>query len=277
MKVLCENNMNYGAATNLINCLNRVAHVAVLGDATNMAKALNEFKPDLLLIKSQNVDAVVNMYCKQNNAKVVAFGDSDVNPYADMVFTNNVNLAKDQDKVFIDVPLSDLNVLNRRDTSVEKLDTSIFVSSNINNTCLVDFLCRNYNVKVYGDVKIKSPKYLGKVTVDEKIEILNQSKFVIDFGTYDYINGLLLEAYPILYTENETSSQYVKFDNMISLIDTLEYVYNNEDIVQQNLLSLKNEFMLNSNYDLTIGLLNKLNFDKEAQTLTNIKEDIIQC
>jgi len=277
MKVLCENNMNYGAATNLINCLNRVAHVAVLGDATNMAKALNEFKPDLLLIKSQNVDAVVNMYCKQNNAKVVAFGDSDVNPYADMVFTNNVNLAKDQDKVFIDVPLSDLNVLNRRDISVEKLDTSIFVSSNINNTCLVDFLCRNYNVKVYGDVKIKSPKYLGKVTVDEKIEILNQSKFVIDFGTYDYINGLLLEAYPILYTENETSSQYVKFDNMISLIDTLEYVYNNEDIVQQNLLSLKNEFMLNSNYDLTIGLLNKLNFDKEAQTLTNIKEDIIQC
>ena len=277
MKVLCENNMNYGAATNLINCLNRVAHVAVLGDATNMAKALNEFKPDLLLIKSQNVDAVVNMYCKQNNAKVVAFGNSDVNPYADMVFTNNVNLAKDQDKVFIDVPLSDLNVLNRRDTSVEKLDTSIFVSSNINNTCLVDFLCRNYNVKVYGDVKIKSPKYLGKVTVDEKIEILNQSKFVIDFGTYDYINGLLLEAYPILYTENETSSQYVKFDNMISLIDTLEYVYNNEDIVQQNLLSLKNEFMLNSNYDLTIGLLNKLNFDKEAQTLTNIKEDIIQC
>ena len=277
MKVLCENNMNYGAATNLINCLNRVAHVAVLGDATNMAKALNEFKPDLLLIKSQNVDAVVNMYCKQNNAKVVAFGDSDVNPYADMVFTNNINLAKDQDKVFIDVPLSDLNVLNRRDTSVEKLDTSIFVSSNINNTCLVDFLCRNYNVKVYGDVKIKSPKYLGKVTVDEKIEILNQSKFVIDFGTYDYINGLLLEAYPILYTENETSSQYVKFDNMISLIDTLEYVYNNEDIVQQNLLSLKNEFMLNSNYDLTIGLLNKLNFDKEAQTLTNIKEDIIQC
>ena len=125
MKVLCENNMNYGAATNLINCLNRVAHVAVLGDATNMAKALNEFKPDLLLIKSQNVDAVVNMYCKQNNAKVVAFGNSDVNPYADMVFTNNVNLAKDQDKVFIDVPLSDLNVLNRRDTSVEKLDTSI--------------------------------------------------------------------------------------------------------------------------------------------------------
>ena len=160
---------------------------------------------------------------------------------------------------------------------IQKLDTSIFVSSNINNTCLVDFLCRNYNVKVYGDVKIKSPKYLGKVTVDEKIEILNQSKFVIDFGTYDYINGLLLEAYPILYTENETSSQYVKFDNMISLIDTLEYVYNNEDIVQQNLLSLKNEFMLNSNYDLTIGLLNKLNFDKEAQTLTNIKEDIIQC
>ncbi len=74
MKVLCENNIDFNVFRNLIDNIKTVSNIATIGDINNIAKALNEFKPDLVLLKAENITSIVQAYCDKNNIKLKILG-----------------------------------------------------------------------------------------------------------------------------------------------------------------------------------------------------------
>ena len=163
MKVLSEN-LSYNIFHDLIKNLGKITNIAMINDTAQVAKALNEIGPDLVILSEQNMSGIVKAYCDKNNVKVICFSSqNEKNTNADLTFN-----------VSDDVSRANLEVLNFKEDT-EKKDISVFVNHE-GQKFLVDFLCKNYNVKIYGKVYINSPRYLGIPTELEKYEILNRSK-----------------------------------------------------------------------------------------------------
>ena len=257
MKVLCENNIDFNIFRNLMDNLKKIANIATIGDMNNIAKALNEFQPDLLLLKTENITGVVQAYVKKNNVKVISFGE-DQKKDADMTFLTNV-----------DIPRANLDVLEYKN-NVDKIDISVFMNHERQRS-FAEFLCQNYNVKVYGNIKINSPKYLGNISVIEKYEILNKSKISITFSGLDFYDSVLLDTYPIVFN-TEKSDIFSSFNNLISLSECLDNVINNN--ISYDIDILKNNIKNDNSLTFTINTLQQLGFQEETLKLNKILQEI---
>ena len=263
MKVLCER-IDSHICRNLVDNLKKIGHIGVIEKIDNIAKALNEYQPDLLILRTENITGVVQAYCQNNNVKLIGFGEGQ---NADIVFSRSQ-----------DVLLPTLDVLSFKDESVDKLDISVFVE-NENQRLIADFLAKNYNVKIYGPIKINSPKYLGIPTDIEKYEILNKSKFFIDLGTYNSYDAVLLGTYPIIYSNQNMAEEYKTFENLVDLVEIIESLDDNEteDAVRNNLNTLTLEFKKQNSTTFTIDVLKTLGFVSETIKLEENLNDWITC
>ena len=124
------------------------------------------------------------------------------------------------------------------------------------------FLCKNYNVKVYGQ-KINSPRYLGQLTMIEKYEVINKSKVCIVFNEIDEYESVLLDTPTIMYNRD--------FDNIVSLIECLD----NMSVAE--LLNKKEYYKENNDITLSISILNELGFKEEAKQLEIILKETLVC
>ena len=246
-------------------------------DETKLLKALNEIKPNILFITKDDWSSAVKAYKDINNCKVVMFAD-EILDNVDFTITNNISLVN-MLNTHLDLVLADLQIMQFLDKSVDKTDISIFINQDTDiDTYIIDFLCKNYNVKIYGNKKINSPRYLGIPSEMEKIEILNKSKFVIDFGTYDYLNAILLGCYPVVYTNIEVPLEFTPFSNLVSLDEAMNYITDdsNTENIKSKLSSLYGHFLQSNNYlDALTQILNTLSYTEEIQNLLKIKGDII--
>lgn len=235
MKVLLESSDAPFTAKVFINNLKEVANIAEINDQSQIAKALNEFKPDLLILKKDSINATVKFFCDNNNVKII-------------------ELESFEDKI---VPI--IGVVRFKE-EVEKKDISI-LANNPNQKLFVDFLSKNYNVKVYGQ-KINSPRYLGQLTMIEKYEVINKSNLCIVFNEVDEYESILLDTPAIMYNRD--------FHNIVSLIECID------DISKIKLLDKKESYKDNNDITLSISILNKLEFKEEAKQLeTTLKETLV--
>ena len=235
MKVLLESSDAPFTAKVFINNLKEVANIAEINDQSQIAKALNEFKPDLLILKKDSINATVKFFCDNNNVKII-------------------ELESFEDKI---VPI--IGVVRFKE-EVDKKDISI-LANNPNQKLFVDFLSKNYNVKVYGQ-KINSPRYLGQLTMIEKYEVINKSKLCIVFNEVDEYESILLDTPAIMYNRD--------FHNIVSLIECID------DIPKIKLLDKKESYKDNNDITLSISILNKLEFKEEAKQLeTTLKETLV--
>jgi hypothetical protein len=278
-KVLVNDKIDSRVLKKTFPYMQQLFEIVVLNkdDETDLLKALNQTKPSILFIKEENWSNAIKAYKNMNNCKVVMFADK-ILDNVDYTVTNNISLAGTPN-VHLDLVLADLQVINFLDKTIEKTDVSIFINEDTDiETYMIDFLCKNYNVKIYGNKKINSPKYLGIPSDMEKIEILNQSKVVIDFGTYDYMNAILLGCYPMVYTNTEVPLDFTPFSNLVSLDEAMSYITDdsNAEDIKNKLASLYGHFLQRDNYlsGLT-DIFNTLGYTKETQTLFEIKGDII--
>lgn len=258
MKVLAESNLNYNIAHNLIPNLRKVGNVGVANDITNIAKALNDFQPNIVILKEENITNVVKVYCKKNNVKIISFGESE-NKDADITFLTSA-----------DIPRANLEVLEYKNHA-DKTDISVFVNHE-GQKLFAEFLCKNYNVKVYGNIKINSPRYLGHISITEKYEILNKSKISIAFNGLDFYDSVLLDSYPIVFN-TERSNMFSSFNNLISLSKCLDDVINNN--ITYDINSLKNNIKHDNSLIFTINILQQLGFKQQALKLNEILEEIV--
>ena len=236
MKVLLEISDAPYTAKIFINNLKEVANIAEIKDKSQIAKALNEFKPDLLILKKENINATVKFFCDDNNVKIIDL-DS---------FENKI------------VPIIGVT---RFKEEVDKKDISI-LANNPNQKLFVDFLSKNYNVKVYGQ-KINSPRYLGQLTMIEKYEVINKSKVCIVFNEIDEYESVLLDTPTIMYNRD--------FDNIISLIECID----NMSVTE--LLNKKEYYKENNDIALSINILSELDFKEEAKQLEIILKETLVC
>lgn len=265
MKVLCENNIDFNIFRNLMDNLKKIANIATIGDMNNIAKALNEFQPDLLLLKTESITGVVQAYVNKNNVKVIGFGDmKNADVVADIVFPKSLDILKPN----IDVV--------RFKEDVDKHDISVFIH-NPEQAFMADFLAKNYNVKIYGRFKINSPRYLGAYNDIEKYEIINKSKFLIDFGSYDLYDAILLDTYPIIFTNYNVAEQYKCFDNIVSLMECMEYIEDqtNSSEINDKLNKLQNEFYKENSFTFTIDTLYQLGLEEQAKKLEDTLEEAV--
>lgn len=257
MKILCQDSIDYMVFRNILDNLRMVFDIKVIQDMSHISKALNEVSPDLLLLKSEDITGIVTAYCKKNKTKLIAFGD---HTDADMVFKKELDMLR-----------PNINTMSFKDKNIEKSGISVFVDKQ-SGKLVADFLAKNYNVKIFGNVKINSPKYLGVPSQVEKYEILNSSKYIIDLGTYDLYDGVLLDTYPLVYTNFNLDPAYKQFDNLVSLTECLDYIQdiNNEEEIQSNLDVLKNSFFKENSTTFTIEILNVLGFSQESEALNTM-------
>jgi len=267
MKILCENGINYLTFKNIINNLRKVYEIKVIGDINNIAKALNDVQPELLLLKTESITGIVQAYSQKNNVKIIGFGDtnnSDV--VADIVINKSTDILR-----------PDIDTVSFKEYNTEKSGISVFVD-NEESKFMADFLAINYDVNIFGKVKINSPKYLGIPTDIEKYEILNQSKYLIDLGSYDLYDAILLDTYPIVYTNHNLSKEYTTFHNLITLTNCMDFINvgeNTDMVVKDNLNTLKSEFKKENSTTFTIELFNNLGFEKEAEILNIMLQENI--
>ena len=250
-----------------------IAQIAQVQDANEIPKALNEFKPDLMILQSNLIDNVVKAYCDQNKAKVIAYGKPSENADINIVINEYLTHAN----AYPDAPRPQLHTLTFLDESKEKKDISVFVGRE-NEALFANFLAKNYNVKIYGNVKIASPKYLGMISEEEKYEIINKSKIVIDLGAYHFHDATLLGAYSIIYTDMDLPHYFTTFDNLVSLSSQIEFATNieNRSILDSNMIHLKNQCYHNNDLSFVITTLNSIGFKDEAEKLIAILNNILE-
>jgi len=265
MKLLAENGLQHSpSCISIIQYSKKLGDAAVINDIGQIAKALNEFKPNILILREENITDVIRAYRDKYNLKIIAYGSTYPEcPYADLTLQTN-----------LDYPLTNLDVLTYRE-DVEKTDVSVFVNDPI-FAFLAEFLAKNYNVKVYGSVKINSPKYLGHTTDVEKYEILNKSKQSIVFNLVDMHESITLGAYPIAYSTSKLDT-IKTFDNMISLMSCMEFVsdeLHNSKLIEDLLSDLQNKQLEHNSLTFVIDTLQTLGFKEEANKLLLTLEEI---
>ena len=224
----------------------------MLGREAQVAKALNEVAPDLLILSEENISSTVKAYCSNNNVKLVCFSNKEEDDnYADLTFDINQ-----------DVSRANLEVLKFKEDT-EKKDISVFINHE-SQRFLADFLCKNYDVKIYGNIYISSPRYLGIPTELEKYEILNRSKFSICFNQKDIFDSILLDTYPVVYSERSHAS-LPTFNNAVSLVEIME-----DELDDSNVYRLKSTLKSDNSLTFTIDALQQLGFKEEVTKLNSI-------
>jgi hypothetical protein len=253
MKVLCENNIRSLSFNNIIQNIQHKYSIGVINDVKNTAKSLNDFQPDLLVLRAENIDSVVKAYCHKNNTKLISVGEEEK---GDITF----NQATER-------PLPNLKIIDFKE-NVDKTDTSVFIN-HPEFTFLANFLAKNYNVKIYGNVKINHPQYLGEITDVDFYEILNRSKFSVVFSPVNIYDSVLLDTYPIAYHPNQIESCKT-FNNLISLADCMDNIL--ED--KSDIVTLKNQILRDNSTTFTISVLERLGFYEEAGEFRQDLEEI---
>lgn len=250
MRILCENIPN-NTFTTLIGNLRTVGDVGVIKDSDNIAKAMNEFKPHILILKEESINGIVKAYSDKNNVKIISFGTGE---------KGDINL-----QINVDIPMANVDVATFKEVTDNKNDTSVF-SNNDGEKFISEFLCRNYNVNAYGHVKINSPRYLGMVNNIEKYEILNRSKISVVFNLKDAFDSVLLDTYPIVYGPKELG--FKTFQNMVSLMEVIESI-EKETNLQDKIDLLKSEIKIKNSHTFTRDILSQLGFNEEATQIHN--------
>ena len=62
MKVLTQSNIPSSLPAHINACLGKVGQVGVIKDVNQLPKALNEYKPELLILESKYIDGIVKAY-----------------------------------------------------------------------------------------------------------------------------------------------------------------------------------------------------------------------
>jgi len=262
MKILAEGNLNYNQSQALFQNVSKIGHLGVISDMSNIAKALNDFQPDLLILKEENIDGIVKAYCNKNNVKLICFGVNPEHKDADITFLTQ-----------LDVQLPNVDVLGFKEDT-DKSGISVFIN-NPAQKFLGEFLCQNYNVKLYGPVKINHPRYLGLTNNIEKYEILNHSKFSIVFNGFDVFDSALLDTYPIAYSESNINNVKT-FNNLVSLMGCMEFIQENgalEMMREDQINMLKSHVKQHNSLVFTRDTLNQLGFTTEAEQLNNMLQE----
>lgn len=255
MRILCEN-IPSNTFTTLIDNLRVVGDIGVIKDPNNIATAMNEFKPHILILKEENIDGVVKAYSDKNNVKIISFGTGQ---------KGDINL-----QINVDIPMANVDVATFKETT-DKNDISVF-SNNEGEKFISEFLCKNYNVNAYGHAKINSPRYLGMVNNIEKYEVLNRSKISVVFNLKDAFDSVLLDTYPIVYGPKELG--FKTFQNMVSLMEVVESI-DDETNLQDQIDLLKSEIKLKNSHTFTRDILSQLGFNEEATQIHNALQEKI--
>ena len=270
MKVLYQDNLG-NTSQYFKKYLAYTGEAALLQNTSEIAKALNQFKPNLLILKSEIIDNTVKAYCKKNEAKIISYGKPNNNADINIVINEYLGAANS----YPDAPKPQLDILKFKD-NCKKTDISVFIGRD-KEIFLANFLDKNYNVKIYGNVKIQSPRYLGMITDQDKYEILNKSKIIIDLGAYHFHDAILLDTYPLIYTSMDVPHYFNKFDNLVSLTSQMEFLTDKENrsMLDSNMIHLKNQCYKYNDLSFVISVLKSLNFKEESTILENILYDIL--
>ena len=256
MKILTQSNIPSNLPAHINPYLGKVGHVGVVKDVNQLPKALNEYNPELLILESKYIDGIVKAYKDKNNVKVISFGE---NTHADIVIDKSTQLAH----------LEALNFKN--DTA--KTDVSVFCNRP-EHVFITQFLCNNYNVKAYGPVKIRSPRYLGHISDIDKYEILSKSKISVTFDLLDACSSILLDTVPITHA-SVNSFDFKTFTNLVSLMETLEHVQKS-DSLSDYVGDVKSKIKSNNAFSFTINMLQQLGFTKQAEKLNIDLEEMFK-
>ena len=274
MRTLCQSNLPYQSASAFYKNLSVVSEVAIMNDMSQLEKAMLEFKPDLMLLDCEHITPSVKAFCSKNKTKLIGFGND--NNGVDILITKEISVLHNGDNILLDVKFPTLELLTYRDRSIDKKDISVFVNDS-SYTFIVDFLCKNYNIKVYGGLKINSPQYLGIPSEIDKYEIYNKSKYVIDFSSQSQADTVLLDAYPIIQSDVILDDRVLSFNTLIDLVSIMDTISEegSYDSLSTKLESLKQDMINNSDVDFTDNFLSRLGFN--TQDLKEEKGELLSC
>ena len=262
MKMLTQADMPYPTSRDINVAASRIGPLAAIKDMTQLAKAINEYQPDVLVLEEKYIDGMVQAYREQNKAKIISFGTQADNPKADIT----IDITKD-------IPKPNLDALGFKE-DVEKTDISVFCDDE-KVAFLATFLCSNYKVKAYGPIKLNSPRYLGNVSPVDKYEILNRSKVAITFNAVDAQDSILLGAYPLSYSREDLFTR--SFNNLVTLTQCMDDVCHEDTFngMKENIKNVKDVFKSDNTITSVIEIFKKLGFNEQVSELNAVLEEML--
>lgn len=259
MKVLCEDNIPSRSVRYLQDNFTKLGDFGVIREMNEISKALNAFQPNILVLTSKNITPIVRAYSDRNNAKIICIDQVPHN-------AAHYNILPHED-----IARANLGTLEFQE-DVDKTDISVFLT-NEGQKFIAEFLCVNYNVKVYGPVKINHPRYLGHITTVDKYDVMNKSQYSIVFDGSDAFDSILLGSYPVIYSTIPLTHK--TFTNMVSLTDCMEYIENesNTNEINNQMSDLKDQLKTNNSISFTRDILKQLGLPQQAEELNNILKE----
>jgi len=271
MKVLCEIVEGYSNFKDIMDSIRYVStSVSAMANPKDPIKPLIQTNPDLLIMSQGNFSPEVKAYCDKNKTKTIIFGDSP-EKYADIIISKDPIDNVENNVVQKMLP----NMFIKSMGSVQPhLQSEVSVLTNANtNDFYLEFLAKNYNVKIYGNKRINSYKYLGAITEGQRASILKSSRFVIDMGSFSYLDAIMIGAYPFIMTDMELPDTMTSFNNLNTLIECVDSI--NTVDYSEKLQIMQKELYDRNNITFTIAVLNKLNFIEEANKLQEIRGTLV--
>jgi hypothetical protein len=274
MRVLCDDTTQDQFILKIIDCLRYTTKtINAMSDMTKTTSVLIQLSPNLIIFKQENITPEVKAYCDKNKVKIISVGDNN-DKHGDFFISSNASLTHNGLGHIQKYQIPNLLMRNHKPKDHLRSKISL-ISSNQTNDFYMQFLDKNYKMRFYGLKRIASPQYLGQIDDLQRGSILASSDINIDINSYTYIDAILLNCYPIIYTDMELPDTMSKFSSILELVNTIEYVENNPNDIKDKLHSMQKELFEKSNVVLTNNILNTLGFEKEAKALEELKESLI--
>jgi len=232
----------------------------------------DEAKPDIVIVDSKKLSTLELKIAASRypNAKIIAIGKID-----DLQVEPHLNIAYDDSASVPTIRFEDGAMIgNIGSPPKEKcLHTDLlcltdYINQDDQVLSMLDFLCENYNMKIFGNQKVNFPHYLGRIDRPTKAKALASTSVYVDLDGGSWYDAAWLGKECVSIAENCFRS-FSNIEELKSSVD--EALDAGETNSQEIKMMVKNQ----TYFELTGEILSFFGLTEQRNTLMEKKKDIL--
>ncbi|NVM35954.1 MAG: hypothetical protein HWN81_10180 [Candidatus Lokiarchaeota archaeon] len=207
-------------------------------------------KPDLLFINSTDLNNTYIDYVRKENPnlKLCLIKEQFTDPNIDKLFDYTINTFNKTLDNYLPYLHND-NIITNEGIFENKFESDFTFISNIQNQSLdlvkgLDLIGDNFNLKIFGKYKIKSPYYIGNVTESDYKHIFKSTKGLISLNDEWDMSCIASNIVPISF--NMSDKKDYQWSNIEELFNVCKEIFSG------NQFKIDGTFNTYKNYAKTI-------------------------
>jgi hypothetical protein len=140
--------------------------------------------------------------------------------------------------------------------------------SNSDSIAYLDFVCENYNTKIFGQKKVPFPNYLGILSPAQRSSALASASIYLDLDGHSWYDGAWLGMEVISVSDSSINF----FNNIKDLEEKINFCLSRNGSAKQ---SIKASVMNSTYFDLTSDILNFFGLQSQGNFLQQKKKELV--